>query len=147
MPGTTARGYPYPVDTDPIDVAGDILALAEAIDGDMQSAASDILGVGDLIETEIMALDAKIDRLMIHGRVHDIRMLDGNSATRIDFPVPYVEAPIVVVSGSYANFPTAITTIQGVDAAGFWACCLNATGAGYPNLMFQFAWISVGRRT
>lgn len=36
MPATTPlRGYPYPLDTDPIDVAGDIKDLADAIDVDM----------------------------------------------------------------------------------------------------------------
>jgi hypothetical protein len=38
MPGTTTRGYPYPTDTDPIDVAGDMQALAEAIDVDNTTA-------------------------------------------------------------------------------------------------------------
>jgi hypothetical protein len=36
MPGVTSpRAYPYPVDADPIDVAGDIKALAEAVDNDV----------------------------------------------------------------------------------------------------------------
>jgi hypothetical protein len=35
MPGTTSRGYPYPLDTDPIDVAGDMQKLAEAINTDV----------------------------------------------------------------------------------------------------------------
>lgn len=39
MPGTTTpRNYPYPLDPDPIDVAGDIKRLAEAIDDDMVAA-------------------------------------------------------------------------------------------------------------
>lgn len=38
MPAFTVnRGYPYPVPTDPTDVAGDIQALAEAIDTDLQA--------------------------------------------------------------------------------------------------------------
>lgn len=38
MPAVTSpRGYPYPLDTDPIDVAGDIKKLAEAIDDDATS--------------------------------------------------------------------------------------------------------------
>lgn len=36
MAGTTARGYPYPHDPDPINVALDIQLLAEAIDRDVQ---------------------------------------------------------------------------------------------------------------
>lgn len=32
MPGSTSRGYPYPLDGDPVDVAGDIQRLAEALD-------------------------------------------------------------------------------------------------------------------
>lgn len=36
MPGATPnRGYPYPTNGDPVDVAGDILDLAVAIDGDI----------------------------------------------------------------------------------------------------------------
>lgn len=31
MPGSTSEGFPYPLDTDPIDVAGDIKKLADAI--------------------------------------------------------------------------------------------------------------------
>jgi len=38
MPAFTAlRGYPYSVPTDPTDVAGDIQALAEAVDTDLQA--------------------------------------------------------------------------------------------------------------
>ncbi|MEU2510358.1 hypothetical protein ABZ621_37510 [Streptomyces sp. NPDC007863] len=41
MPGFTVnRGYPYSVPTDPTDVAGDIQALAEAIDADVQTLQS-----------------------------------------------------------------------------------------------------------
>lgn len=32
---TTCRGYPYPLDSDHINTAGDIQALAEAIDADL----------------------------------------------------------------------------------------------------------------
>jgi hypothetical protein len=36
MPGATSdRGYPYPTNADPIDVAGDILDLAVAVDDDV----------------------------------------------------------------------------------------------------------------
>jgi hypothetical protein len=46
MPGTTVRGYPYPTDTDPIDVAGDIQALAEAIDTSVTTVSKqDAFGV------------------------------------------------------------------------------------------------------
>lgn len=34
---TPNRAYPYPVPTDPVDVAGDIQALAEAVDTDLQA--------------------------------------------------------------------------------------------------------------
>lgn len=41
MPGTTAnRGYPYPVNTDPLNVAVDIERLAEAIDFDVTNVAA-----------------------------------------------------------------------------------------------------------
>jgi hypothetical protein len=37
MAGTTPRGYPYPQDSDLINVAVDIEKLARAVDGDVQS--------------------------------------------------------------------------------------------------------------
>lgn len=41
MPAFTVnRGYPYPVPTDPTDVAGDIQDLAEAVDADLQELQS-----------------------------------------------------------------------------------------------------------
>lgn len=41
MPGTTPnRHYPYPLDTEGIDVAGDVQRLAEALDADMALAVS-----------------------------------------------------------------------------------------------------------
>lgn len=43
MPAFTVnRGYPYPVPTDPTDVAGDIQDLAEAIDADLQALQASI---------------------------------------------------------------------------------------------------------
>jgi len=39
MPGRTSpRSYPYPLDSDPINVAGDMMALANAIDDDVTSS-------------------------------------------------------------------------------------------------------------
>lgn len=39
MPGSTSpRNYPYPLDADPIDVAGDIENLAEAINDDIEAS-------------------------------------------------------------------------------------------------------------
>jgi len=41
VPGsTTLRHYPYPVDTDPIDVAGDVQRLAEAVDTDVAAVST-----------------------------------------------------------------------------------------------------------
>ena len=43
MPGSTInRAYPYPVPTDPTDVAGDIQDLAEAIDADLQALPASV---------------------------------------------------------------------------------------------------------
>lgn len=44
MPGTTPnRGYPYPVNTDPVDVPRDIERLAEAWDADLTTVSNDIV--------------------------------------------------------------------------------------------------------
>jgi hypothetical protein len=54
MPGATpGRGYPYPIDTDPIDVAGDIQRLAEAVDADHGVALA-------ALEARIAALEAAL---------------------------------------------------------------------------------------
>jgi len=46
MPGTTdPRGYPYPLDADPVDVALDIRRLADAIDNDVGAVEGNILKV------------------------------------------------------------------------------------------------------
>jgi len=55
MPSTTVpRGYPYPLGNDPINVAGDIQALAEAIDDDVASIAS-LVGIGIPIGTVLIS--------------------------------------------------------------------------------------------
>lgn len=55
MPSTTVpRGYPYPLGNDPINVAGDIQALAEAIDDDVATIAS-LVGIGIPIGTVLMS--------------------------------------------------------------------------------------------
>jgi hypothetical protein len=51
MPGTTTRGYPYPLGGDPIDVAGDIQDLAEAIDLDVVNAVKVYASTGDMAAT------------------------------------------------------------------------------------------------
>lgn len=44
MPGSTSRGYPYPVEVDaPPDVAADMQALAEAVDADVDAVAGDVV--------------------------------------------------------------------------------------------------------
>lgn len=40
MPSTTPRGYPYPLDSDPIDVANDIRRLAQSINNDVGTVAA-----------------------------------------------------------------------------------------------------------
>jgi hypothetical protein len=50
MPDTTTRGFPYPEGTDGVDVAGDIQALAEAVD--------DMPGIQSYTGTQIGALSA-----------------------------------------------------------------------------------------
>lgn len=40
MPGTTPRHYPYPLDGESIDVAGDIRRLAEAVDADVATVGT-----------------------------------------------------------------------------------------------------------
>jgi len=54
MPGTTPRGYPYPVDTDPLDVAVDMQALAEAADTDAAALAARVAA----LEIQVAALVA-----------------------------------------------------------------------------------------
>lgn len=39
MPTTPIYGLPYPVDTDPVDVAGDVEALATSVESAIQTAA------------------------------------------------------------------------------------------------------------
>lgn len=51
MPAATTRGYPYPLGPDPIDVAGDIQALAEAIDLDVVKAVKVYANTTDLATT------------------------------------------------------------------------------------------------
>lgn len=44
MPTTPFRAYPYPAPTDPNDVAGDLQAIAEAIDADVCELTNGIVG-------------------------------------------------------------------------------------------------------
>lgn len=54
MPGTTPNhAFPYPMDSDPIDVAGDIQRLAEAVDASTTTALA-------ALEARVAALEAAL---------------------------------------------------------------------------------------
>src|SRR5438128_966542 len=53
MPGSTSRGYPYPLETDaPPDVASDVQSLAEAVDADVADVADAVVPL-DVVGTNI----------------------------------------------------------------------------------------------
>ena len=63
MPGTTSRGYPYPLGADPIDIAGDIKKLAESIDTDTVGLAQWITNVNSALTTVSNNLTALTTRV------------------------------------------------------------------------------------
>ena len=48
MPNTPTYALPYPADSDPVDVAGDMQALAEAVDTALGSAGGGGAGYPDI---------------------------------------------------------------------------------------------------
>lgn len=98
MPGvTTCRSYPYPVDGDPVDVAVDIQALADAIDADLCDIASDAerIPIGTLRPTIKGTADA--NWLVMGTSV-------ANAATL--YPTLFAMAPAAWKAGSTLNLPS-----------------------------------------
>ena len=61
MPGTTPLGLPYPEDTDPLDIAVDMQALAEAVDGELTAQATRTSSLETFRADLIAALQAVLD--------------------------------------------------------------------------------------
>lgn len=134
MPGTTPnRNYPFPQNPDRINVAGDIEALARAIDADV--AGSMVGGLAAETAARIAADNALnadyIARdnnqlnvwsgdgnggavLQSSTRIHFqggylIVALDGFAHAEIPFPIPWRVAPIVIVNGAHPSMPQVCT--------------------------------------
>ena len=79
MPDTTAKGFPYPEGPDAVDVAGDIQALAEAVD--------DMPGVQSYTSTEIAGLavgDRWAGRVVWNSTAGKLQVSNGSTFSDVD---------------------------------------------------------------
>jgi hypothetical protein len=79
VPDTTAKGFPYPEGTDAVDVAGDIQALAEAVD--------DMPGVQSYTATEITNLTAGekwAGRIVWNSTAATLQVSNGSTFSDVD---------------------------------------------------------------
>ena len=79
MPDTTSKGFPYPEGPDPVDVAGDIQALAEAID--------DMPGVQSYTGAQIAALTAGekwAGRIVWNSTTGKLQVSNGSTFSDVD---------------------------------------------------------------
>jgi microcystin-dependent protein len=118
---TTCRDYPYPVDGDPIDVAGDIKRLADAVDADVCAIAGQ-LGAGVPIGTLLISalVTEPIGFVFCRGQALDrttyaalfaaigTRYGAGNGTST--FNVPNMQATLPVGFNTNVNPPAGVTT-------------------------------------
>lgn len=82
MPDTTAKGFPYPEGPDAVDVAGDIQALAEAVD--------DMPGVQSYTSTEIAGLavgEKWAGRIVWNSTAGKLQVSNGSTFSDVDTSV------------------------------------------------------------
>lgn len=106
MPGSTpTRSYPFPLDSEVIDVTGDIENLAVAVDADANSIAT------DLLTEQAARIDAdQFHKVQgwFHGAYFDTQIalmggyveatLDGFAVHVLEFPETFGFPPIVTVT-------------------------------------------------
>ena len=137
MPGVTSpRNYPFPLGPEPIDIAGDIKRLAEAIDDDVNGVA--VVGTNNAarIESVNSNLQAQINTNLANGNWHQAQISDlyarravmyhANNATGIATLaggwVQYQCGTLVLATYNYNYFtfdePRPITILQNSFAIG-----------------------------
>ena len=125
MPGATPnRGYPYPLDADPIDPPTHIENLALALDGDVQAEATARANTDAAIQVDYnnKVNAAKVtghigigpgitrtDGLAIQGGWAAIT-LDGFGHGSIAYAIAFTFDPVVIVAGGSSANPNVSTT-------------------------------------
>jgi microcystin-dependent protein len=98
MPATTTnRGYPYPLDDDGVDIAGDIRDLAESIDLDVNATLGSLIP-GGVVQLTIAAT-APTGWALIQGQSY----AGANTA----YPELWAAAPLAWKSGTTLTLPDA----------------------------------------
>ncbi|MFK3734079.1 hypothetical protein ACI2LJ_27860 [Streptomyces sp. NPDC088090] len=128
MPAFTVnRGYPYPVPTDPTDVAGDIQDLAEAIDADLQALQASV-------GSRPMARVRGITPVTLEGATADFANLP---LELVDFNVGGAIAPLtgsnvqILLPGMWLAVATFIySTPGGSNVASIGMDIVDATNVG-----------------
>lgn len=165
MATTPNRGYPYPLDAERIDPAVNIEELALAVDLDAESLSDsiDTLTAADATMTaDYIARDlaVKVEGYIAMGpgrhQSHGIALqgswvavtLDGFAHAAINFPVPFVGDPVVIVAGASSSNPQVSTTGLYTDVpttnAGFHVVAHGPTGASLAGAIVVFYYLAFG---
>lgn len=119
MPGSTSRGYPYPVEADaPPDVAADMQSLAEAVNADVAGVAADVVPL-DVVGTNITTShpgDAK--EAGTSGEAADAgHRHEREDAPPVNFAIPFHIANTVTTGLKVPKWiATAACTLRGARA-------------------------------
>lgn len=141
MPSTTPnRNYPFPLNPDRINVAGDIEALARAVDADVAGTNSDWKAADDAIYAALQADYIARDQLVfnsvaVNGMLgggdggpiihqsnnlsiqgaYAIVALDGFAHAEVGFFLPWRQPPIVICNGAHPSMPQ-VNSLGGNDS-------------------------------
>ena len=104
MPDTTSKGFPYPEGPDAVDVAGDIQALAEAVD--------DMPGVQSYTGAQIAALAAGekwAGRIVWNSTTGKLQVSNGSTFSDVDTSSPLSSANPQALGSAAAGSSTDVS--------------------------------------
>jgi hypothetical protein len=154
MPGTTPNnGFPYPTDTDPIDVAGDMQQLATSIDSlfGVDPVQGGSAAYDDLTHRlknmttwyhEQLSGQSWPDRLLVQGGMTGFST-DASSNARLIYPIPFSFKPVVALTPAdgLINAFLRIFSIGAVD------CVFGVNRgdqSGHPGNWVSVSWLAIG---
>jgi hypothetical protein len=129
MPGATGdHDLPYPLGTDPINIAADIQALAEAVDDSL--VTSTVRG----------ATGSKLH--LQAGQAVGITSLGGDVS--VVFPTPFVGAAPIVTAVNIRADTYYFVILHDITNTGFIYRCIDHSGVAINALEAYIHWIAVG---
>jgi hypothetical protein len=134
----TAKGFPYPSDTDPVDVPADIQALAESVDAELD----------DYLTTAAAAATYALKSLATNARAGSYTLVIGDAGKVVEMSGG---GTLTIPTNASVAFPvgTEITVLQTgasqVTIAGTGGVTVNSAG-GYLKIAAQWSAVTLIKR-